>query len=75
MTRTIISGLIVVLGLALMALSSCENSTDDSTGPIEYDNTQEDTSLGHVQYPNESIQYSNEHVETTLPETGGIKVW
>lgn len=73
MTRNVISALIVVLGLALMALSSCESSTDDSTGPIEYDNTQEETTAS-VQYSNEHIQYSNEHVETTLPDTGGVKL-
>lgn len=71
MRRIIISVLIVVLGLAL---SSCESSTDDSPGPLEYDNSQATTPEG-IQYSNEHIQYSNEHVETTLPETGGIKVW
>lgn len=78
MQRIIISILIIVLGLALMALSGCESRTDDSPGPIQYDNAHEETTASEgMQYPNEHIQYSNEHVEvhSTLPKTGGIKVW
>lgn len=83
MTRTIISMLIVVLGLSLMALSSCQSREEESEGTVQYDNSDTTTpERSVVEYPNEdvAIQYSSEHSvvqysnETTkLPDTGGIR--
>lgn len=69
---------ILVLAILLASLRSCESAPETSQGTVEYDNTPVETTVSEsIQYPNEYIQYSNEHVEvhSTLPKTGGIKVW